>query len=88
MTPYSPHMTSLLQPANRLALATGFIGLICGVFYAIGGFFVDLFTIGLNEGTVLAFGALLGMPLLFGAAGWACGFLGGLLVRAIRAARD
>lgn len=79
---------SALHAANRLALATGFIGLVCGVIYSVGGFFVDLFTVGLNGGTALAFGALLGMPVLFAAFGWACGLAGGLLVQGIRRARE
>ena len=45
------------------ALLGAAVGLACGVLYSVGGFFVDLFTIGLNRGTLLAFGALIGMLL-------------------------
>lgn len=44
-------------------------GLLLGLFYAAGGLIIDLFTIGLNLGTVLAFGAIIALPVLFGAVG-------------------
>ena len=55
------------------------VGLGMGILYSVGGFFVDLFTIGLNWGTVLAFGALVGMPLIFGAAGFCVGLVTALI---------
>jgi len=66
----------VLSTAAWLAKRMALLGLICGVIYSLGGFFVDLFTIGLNRGTAMAFGALVGMPAIFGAAG----FLGGALI--------
>jgi hypothetical protein len=58
---------------------------VLGLLYSVGGFFVDLFTIGLNQGTLLAFGALIGMPLIFAAAGFALGALYGGVTMAGRA---
>ena len=55
------------------------VGLGMGILYSVGGFFVDLFTIGLNYGTVLAFGALVGMPLIFGVMGLVVGLVTALL---------
>ena len=51
----------------------GVLGLVAGIFYSFGGFFFELFTGSLNEGTALAFLALLGMPLLFAASGFVAG---------------
>ena len=45
------------------------MGLLLGLFYAAGGLIIDLFTIGLNLGTVLAFVAMIALPVLFGAFG-------------------
>ena len=70
----------ILEMGLILALWAGLLGLVCGFLYSVGGFFVDLLTIGLNRGTAMAFGALLGMPLLFSAAGFVAGIvLGGVL---------
>ena len=57
------------------ALLMGFVGLVSGVLYSVGGFFVDVFTIGLNAGTWMAFGALIGMPVIFAAFGFVAGAL-------------
>lgn len=66
------------------------IGALCSILYAFGGFFIDLLvslefitsdeTPGLSYGTVLAFGALIGMPLIFGT----IGFIGDLIFLAIK----
>ena len=45
------------------------VGLLLGLFYAAGGLIIDLFTIGLNLGTALALGAIIALPVLFGAFG-------------------
>ena len=45
------------------------VGLLLELFYAAGGLIIDLFTIGLNVGTVMAFGAMIALPVLFGAVG-------------------
>lgn len=60
-------------------------GLIAGIFYSFGGLIIDSLvsfglittqeTPGLSYGTVLAFGALVGMPIVFAA----CGFILGLI---------
>ena len=63
----------ILPLAIRMATIMAVIGLVCGVLYSVGGFFIDLFTTGLNLGTVMAFGALIGMPLIFGAFGFVFG---------------
>lgn len=65
-----------LPTSVRLPLAVGaVVGLVLGVIYSVGGFFVDLMGSGLNTGTALAFLALIGMPVLFGAAGLLIGGL-------------
>ncbi len=51
------------------------IGLLLGVLYSIGGLFVDLFSTGLNKGSLLAMGALWAMPILAGLVGCALGLL-------------
>ncbi|WP_430931451.1 hypothetical protein [Saccharicrinis sp. 156] len=71
------------------AVLGGHIGLVCGVLYSFGGLIVDVLvtmnwmvsteTPGLSFGTVLAFGALIGMPLLFSAAGFIWGMIGAVL---------
>ncbi len=69
----------------------GLIGLLCGVFYAFGGLIIDTMvtlnwlsaeqmeTPGLSYGTFLAFGALLGMPLIGLFFGFIAGLFGGML---------
>ena len=61
------------------------LGLVCGVLYSVGGFFVDLLTIGLNWGTAMAFGALVGMPVVFAAFGFVAGALVALVAESIGA---
>ena len=73
----------------------GLIGLLFGFFYAFGGLAIDILvsldwlsaekmeTPGLSVGTILAFGALLGMPLLGMAFGFLAGLLGGVLYNLI-----
>jgi hypothetical protein len=67
------------------AILMAYLGLVAGILYSFGGFFIDLLvtlewitsseTPGLSYGTVLAFGALLGMPILFGAIGYIAGVI-------------
>lgn len=78
----------ILPTAFKLAKWMTYLGLVCGVVYSFGGLVYDLLTIGLNWGTAMAFGALLGMPVIFGAFGFVCGALGALLVGGITALRD
>ncbi len=40
------------------------LGLLAGIFYSVGGLIADLATTGINQGTLLAFGALIGMPII------------------------
>ena len=44
-------------------------GFVLGLIYAVGGLIIDLFTVGLNTGTAMAFGAMIVLPALFGASG-------------------
>lgn len=65
------------------------LGLFCGLLYSVGGLVLDTLvslnwinsteTPGLGIGTILAFGALIGMPLIFGLAGGVLGAIEGLL---------
>lgn len=67
----------------------GFVGLILGILYSFGGLIVDSLvtlewmttneTPGLSYGTLLAFGALIGMPLIFAVAGFVVGGIGAIL---------
>lgn len=71
------------------AILFGLLGLVFGMIYAFGGLLVDIAvslhwistaeTPGLSTGTLLAFGALAGMPLLFAAAGFILGIILGIL---------
>jgi hypothetical protein len=64
-------------------------GLIAGILYSFGGFFIDLLvslgwivtteTPGLSYGTMLAFGALIGMPLIGAISGFIAGIIGAFL---------
>lgn len=77
-------LAKILGPATVLGALAACLGLVCGLLYSVGGFFVDLFTTGLNGGTLLAFGAIVGMPIVFGAFGFACGALIALVVEGVR----
>lgn len=82
---------SAISSAKFLAVLGVLIGFLCGLFYSVGGFLIDALvsmeflssgtygTPGLSYGTLLAFGALIGMPLLLGAAGFLLGLVAGLL---------
>ena len=75
----------VLPFAKFQAVLGSLIGLICGILYSFGGLILDIFvsngwvttqeTPGLSFGTVLAFGALIGMPII----GATFGFLLGLV---------
>jgi hypothetical protein len=67
--------------AKTAAKGMALLGLLCGIAYSVGGFFYDLATTGLNLGTLLAFGALVGMPVIFGVVGLALGAVAALLAR-------
>lgn len=65
------------------------IGLVAGIVYSFGGLIIDVLvsigwitfpsTPGLSFGTVLAFGALIGMPIIFATIGLAVGLIEALL---------
>lgn len=65
------------------------VGLIIGVLYSFGGLAIDALatlgwittteTPGLSYGTILAFGALIGMPIIFASFGFVIGFVGTVL---------
>ena len=67
------------------------IGLVCGILYAFGGLVIDalvslqvlsptaMSTPGLSFGTILAFGALVGMPLILGSIGLVLGVVEAVL---------
>lgn len=62
------------------AFMFGIGGLICGVLYSFGGLISDLFEFGeWNRGTALAFGALIGMPLIGVGVGVCVGLLEALV---------
>lgn len=54
-------------------------GLVCGILYSFGGLVYEAYTQSLNTGTVLAFAALVGMPLIFASAGFMAGAVGAVL---------
>jgi Ca2+/H+ antiporter len=69
----------VLSSATMLAAIMAIIGLIAGILYSIGGLIYDVFTIGLNGGTALAFLALIGMPITFAIPGFIVGAIGAFI---------
>jgi len=81
----------IFQFAVFQAVLIALIGMLCGILYSFGGFFIDLFvslgllssermfTPGLSFGTILAFGALIGMPIIFAIVGFLLGILEAIL---------
>jgi hypothetical protein len=77
--------------ARFQAILAGLIGLVCGILYSFGGLIIDVLvslemlspvtmeTPGLSSGTVLAFGALIGMPVIFMVAGFILGIMEAIL---------
>ena len=78
----------ILPTATRVAKWMAYLGLVCGVFYSVGGLVIDLLTTGLNWGTAMAFMALVGMPVAFGAFGFLCGALIAIAARTAGAVLD
>lgn len=86
---------NVLQFALFQGLLTLLIGLGCGILYSFGGLLIDILvslgwlsaesmgTPGLSRGTLLAFGALIGMPAIFGAIGLAAGIVEAILFNLI-----
>ena len=88
----------IVSSAGLLAAATAALGLVVGAAYSFGGAAFDLLvslgwvnspssglwsTPGLGRGTALAFLALIGMPLIFGAGGLIAGALGAALYNGV-----
>jgi hypothetical protein len=79
----------LLTTAKFTAIIAGFAGIVAGLIYSVGGLLIDALvtygyvttneTPGLSEGTILAFGALVGMPLYFAFWGFIIGLIGAWL---------
>ncbi|MFV8225640.1 DUF3566 domain-containing protein [Christiangramia aquimixticola] len=77
--------------ARFQAVLGGLIGLVCGILYSFSGLIIDALvslemlspvtmeTPGLSSGTVLAFGALIGMPVIFMIAGFILGLIEAIL---------
>jgi len=65
--------------AKIQAIVMAFVGLIAGVLYSGIGAIYDSVTGSLGVGTVLAFMALVGMPILFAAFGFLTGLVGVVL---------
>lgn len=75
--------------AKFQAILGALVGLICGILYSFGGLIIDVFvtfgwmasteTSGLSYGTILAFGALIGMPVIFSIAGYLLGVVEAVL---------
>ncbi len=84
-----PKRMNVLSFALFQAIIIGIVGLLAGILYSFGGFLIDLFvtvgwvtsaeTPGLSYGTVLAFGALIGMPLIFAIFGFIFGLVEAIL---------
>ena len=79
----------VLSSVRVHAVLMAILGLIAGILYSFGGAVIDVFvsagwvtsseTPGLAYGTVLAFGALIAMPILFSLAGLAYGAIVAIL---------
>jgi hypothetical protein len=78
-----------IRVARFHAILFAMIGLFFGVVYSFGGLAIDSLvslgwitsseTPGLSMGTVLAFGSLIGMPIIFTVIGYILGMIGALL---------
>ena len=79
----------VLSTGKLSAVWMGLFGIVAGVLYSFGGLAIDTLvtlevissaeTPGLSFGTVLAFGALIGMPALFALYGFVVGVVGAWL---------
>ena len=75
--------------AKFQAFLFGLIGIICGILYSFGGLIIDILvsikwvssseTPGLSYGTLLAFGALIGIPIIFITIGFLSGIIEAIL---------
>ncbi len=79
----------VFQLAKLNTILAIIVGLIAGILYSFGGLIIDAFvtlgwvttteTPGLSYGTVLAFGALIGMPIVFAAYAFVLILVGGFI---------
>ena len=74
-----PVGTAEIGAIHTIYLLATLLGLLAGILYSFGGFLYELATNSLNTGTALAFFALVGMPAIFGACGFALGLVEALL---------
>lgn len=80
---------NVLSLVKFQAVLASLIGLVAGILYSFGGLIIDTLvslgwityhdTPGLGFGTILAFGALIGMPIIFAAIGLVVGLIEALL---------
>ena len=80
---------NVLLFAKFQAILFGLIGILAGLIYSFGGLIIDVLvsvgwitsqeTLGLSYGTVLAFGALIGMPIIATTFGFITGIIGAYL---------
>lgn len=83
---------SVVQFAFYTALFFAIVGVLCGILYSFGGLIIDAGvsigwlspesweTPGLSKGTILAFGALIGMPWIFAVMGFVAGIVVGIVI--------
>lgn len=86
---HPPKKLDIFRFAKFQGLLFALLGLLAGIIYSFGGLLVDAFvsfgwmvsseTPGLSYGTLLAFGALIGMPLIASVAGFFTGLLEAIL---------
>jgi hypothetical protein len=84
---------NVIEFAKLHTFVFGFVGLVLGILYSFGGLIIDALvslgwivsqeTPGLSYGTVLAFGALVGMPVIFGIIGLVVGVVVAVLYNLI-----
>jgi hypothetical protein len=75
--------------AKFQAFLFGLVGIVFGILYSFGSLIIDLLvsiglvtnseTLGLSYGTILAFGALIGMPIIFITIGFLSGIVEAIL---------
>ena len=80
---------NILKTAKLNTIIGAFAGLAAGILYSFGGLIIDTLvtkglitsteTPGLSEGTILAFGALIGMPIIFAFWGFILTIIGAFL---------
>jgi len=83
------HRIKIFAFAKFQAFLMGLVGIVCGILYSFGGLIIDILvsiewvssseTPGLSFGTILAFGALIGMPVLFATIGFLLGIIEAIL---------